>query len=177
VICLVILTAGTASADELHELQSGARIRATYFEQSEGKTRTRQITGEFADLTDCTLGVSRSPRESVYYLPRESITRLEKSIQPSKRGKAMETGIIVGTCILAASVIPVVAHKRQPGLDLSGLSVYFGGIAFLVCTTVGALYGLTQPGEKWQELDLSAVNLGFDAKPGQGGRLLLQIHF
>lgn len=178
VLCLVILSGGSAFAEDLHELQPGTRIRATYVEDQEGETRTRQITGDLADLTACTLGVSRSPRESVFYLPRASITRIEKSIAPAKRAKAMETGIIVGTCILAASVIPVVAHKKRAGeWDLSGLSVYFGGIAFLVCTAVGALYSLTQPGEKWQELDLKQVNLGFSAEPGQGARLLLQVRF
>ena len=90
----------------------------------------------------------------------------------------MESGLIVGASLLALSVIPVVAHKRQAGQwDLSGLSLYLGGIAFLVCAAVGSLYGLTQPGEKWQKIDLSTVNLSFNAEPGHGSHLLLQFRF
>ena len=178
-LCLIFATSGSTFAEEFSGLQPGTRIRATYLaEQYQGKTRSRQISGTLEELTGCTLGVSKSPNMPLIYLPRENITRLERSIHPSRRDKAMQTGFLTGASLATVITVALVLDKPQPGeWDLRGLAFIFGGMLWLACTTVGVLVGLMLPGEKWQDVDLSKLTLDFATPGDHEGRLLLGFRF
>lgn len=114
-LLLIIVNGGSAFAEDLSDLQPGTRIRATYVEHYHGKTRTRKITGNITELTDCTLNLFGRRTDEVEFLPRENITLLERSIHPSRRNKAMKTGLLTGASLAAVVTIVTVLDKPQPG--------------------------------------------------------------
>lgn len=177
VLCLLILGSGAAHAEDLLELQLGSRIRASYVEDQDGKTRIRQITGEFTELTDCNLGLRQSPTDPLRYVPRESITRLEKSIHPSSRAHAMTVGFVAGASLGAIFIIPSLGNRPEGEFDLRGLAFFLGAACILVGTAIGALVGLGLPGEKWQDVDLSSLSIGVQTESGQAGCLQLGFRF
>ena len=179
VLCLALATSGTAFARELSDLRTGTRVRATYLaEQDQGKTRSRQITGTLEEITDCTLGVSELPNRPLLYLPLTSITRLERSIRPSRRDEAMRAGFFVGLGIGTAIALPLALDKPKTGeWDLRGLAILVEGFFILAGSAVGSLIALGMPGEKWQDVDLSRITINFESDSGHEGRLLLGFRF
>ena len=176
-LCLILASGSSALAEDLSELQPGTRIRATYLEHYHGKTRTRKITGKIAELTDCTLSLFGRPIDEVEFLPRENITRLERSIHPSRQGKGLTRGFVLGASIGVLTSIVVSGRESQSG-DYVGEYAVLIGLCAMAGTALGALFGLsTAHGEEWEEIDLSPITLSFDAEPVNGSRLLVGFRF
>jgi hypothetical protein len=177
-VCLVIFTGGSAFAEDLPELQTGARIRATYVERSQGKARIRQITGRFEGITDCTLNLSSSSGEQLFYVPRERITQLERSIHPGSRGHALTVGFLAGASLGAILIIPSLGNRQESGgMNLGDSSFLLGAACILAGTAIGALIGAGRPAEKWQEVDASSVDPSHEAEAGCQQGIQLTFYF
>jgi hypothetical protein len=97
-------------------------------------------------------------------LPRESVTRLERSVRPSRKalgkGVGMGVGLLAG--VLAASRInPPSSTGQGAELLTMPLGVVVGGFLGAAVT----------PGDRWAAEDPGKVRVGFTRAPGVGVRL------
>ena len=178
VLLLVLVTGGSALAENRSALQPGTRIRATYIEHYRGWTRSRQITGDFAKLSDCTLALIGRAGDDLTFLPRENITRVERSVSPSHRTKAIWGGGVVGAGVGIVTTISWTSGNSSQWRKYNDTYLAWIGVCSFAGMVLGGLFGLVfTQGEKWREVDLHSVALSFAAPAGSEGGLQLRIRF
>jgi hypothetical protein len=124
-------------------------------------------------VDDTYLTVVRSDRAAADVVARRDVTRLERSVRPSRRGKGALLGFAIGFGVGFAAAAALGNCSETPGVvnhcvDPVASSLY-GAMAGAAGAAIGALVA---PGERWLEIPL---NRGPSPAPKAPGRALLRV--
>jgi hypothetical protein len=175
-----------AQAQEPLPSASGARIRVT----APGVSG-RRLVGTLVGMDETSLTLRADKGKGTLAVPRNSITRLEVSRHPSRRGKGAGIGALVG--IGAAVVLGVAAGDdcsfppaRSEELDLVerlDRNLCFGKgetalAAAIVTVPLGTLLGYAAaPGERWVATSPDRLRVAVAPARGGGVRASLSVRF
>jgi hypothetical protein len=131
------LAAATCAAQDSATFPAGTRFRVT----APGVSR-KPIVGTLlvAGERDIVLAASPSDRTPI---PRASITRLERSLRPSRRATGALAGFILGLAAMGAKTL----HDGGCNDGCNGSNVAAAVVAALPVAALGALVA---PGERWE---------------------------
>lgn len=130
-------------------VEKGARIRvsvASAFRQSAFGSRVERLRGTVRAISPDTLYVELPNVVGAVAIPRASIRRVEISLGPSRRGRALQAGTI---CAVIFGLRMWVAHEdpRSRRFGEAWQAVAIGGaIGF----SAGAWFGSRWPYERWR---------------------------
>ena len=120
----------------------------------------KPLKGRLLQTDDSTLTVLRDSGDTLT-LPRDSVTRFERSVGPSRRKLGAGIGALVG---LATANVLGLAYCGDDSLcdDQTGAIL----LSSLITVPLGALLGrAVSPGERWAEQDPKQVRIGVTAVP------------
>lgn len=179
VAALLVLLASTSQAQQGSSAQARVRISTIVFGSD-----PFQLTGTLVRLDPDTLAIEQEHDRTRIAVPVAAIRRFEMSAgQRTRTGKGALYGLIGGVVGGAGSVVLLCALDED-GCDEPGSPLGTGGVAAfgativglglgLVGTGVGAIVGSRIRSERWQELSLDSLRLGF----GDDRRLRAGVRF
>jgi hypothetical protein len=142
IVLLATVSAGVpGAAQEGVVPEPGSRLRVTA-----PAVARKPIVGTLLEASEreIVLAASSSDRTPI---PRESITRLERSVRPSRRTR----GALIGFGLGLAAMFGKAVHDGgcNDGCDMSNVAA-----AVVAALPVAALGAAASPGERWENVDM-----------------------
>ena len=142
IVLLATVSAGAAGAAQDGVFpKPGSRLRVTA-----PAVARKPIVGTLLEASEreIVLAASSSDRTPI---PRESITRLERSARPSRRTRGALAGFILGLAAMGLKTL----HDGGCNDGCDGGNV---AVAVVAALPVAALGAAASPGERWENMDM-----------------------
>jgi hypothetical protein len=136
-----------AVGEEPPELPPGVRLRVTLADET-GRAREARLVGRLTGTGPDALRVDVDSIERTS--PRESVVRLERSVRPSRKGRAALIGFGVGF----AAVYGLFTVASEGDCFRDGNVGFCAGWSALFALPAAAVGGLVAPGEQWADVRL-----------------------
>ena len=142
IVCGLIVwgSGGVVRAEDAPLPDLGTRVRVT----SKGR-ESPSVVGTLTALDKESLSVLPAGGGEPRVLGRSEVARLERSVQPSRRGR----GALIGLGLGLAAAVGKVAIQGGCNDGCNASNVVVGGLVALSGATIGAL---AAPGERWADV-------------------------
>jgi hypothetical protein len=134
------VAAATCAAQDSDVLLPGTRLRVTAPAVSR-----KPVVGTLIEVDECEIVLAATSSERTP-IPRDSITRLQRSVRPSRRTRGALIGFGLGLAAIAAKTV----HAGGCDDGCNGGNVLAAVVVALPVAAVGAV---VSPGERWVDLD------------------------
>lgn len=160
-------------AEEHPVLPLGARVRVTFIEpEARNQHEPKRLAGKLIVLTETEIALEISADESPTVLPRRNVESLELNLQQGRCKEGAFAGLVVGagTGLVYGALFAANESANPEETDFGASREAAVNYAILLAP-IGSLIGfLVAPGDKWQEVLHSSIQLGdYDCRRGQSG--------
>jgi hypothetical protein len=158
---------------------TGPRVRVTL-----ASSGTR-IVGDLVEQNESALFIQKGRKDpKCITIPRSDVAQLERSVQPSRKGRGLGIGLLVGAAV-------AVGVGLASGNDCVADATGFDNLGNILCsqTEKAAMVGLltvplgmllgamAAPGEQWRPEGLPSVAVGVGPAPGGGVSAQVALRF
>jgi hypothetical protein len=151
------LLVGNALADDATALTLGTRLRVT---------TDHRLVGRLLAQDDQSLTLDLGKKGDPVVVPRASITRIQESLGPSRRGKGALVGSAAAVALsIALGIVYGQSCSRDSFLCFTHTEMAAGAAILLV--PPGAVIGALTKGEHWRKVPLDRLRVGL--APTRGG--------
>jgi len=174
ILLLLILHVAIAFADEPRILEPGTRIRVTYVLPSSEAGDPIRLPGELVAFTDTAI-ILDTYYEDSRTIRREQVIGLERSLHEYGRAEGATLGFGIGAA--TGILIGLASGDDKPGFfsfTAEAKAMVYG----LLLAPVGTLIGFAAgSGERWENVPMDQVRLGFVQGPRGAGGLQVSVRF
>jgi hypothetical protein len=146
ICCLIVLgSSGAVRAQELPLPSRGSRVRITWT-----ALESPSVVGTLAAIDPESMTVVPASGGDPRVVARSEVLRLERSVEPSRKGRGALIGLGLGLAVAVGKV--VIQGGCNDGCDSSNVLV--GAAVAVSGATLGAI---AAPGERWEDVPVERV--------------------